>query len=131
MSRRFFIAGVQFRPNAAKVLSELEVGTELELELEPTNKYDPNAIKIMYEDEHVGYVPKKFSAEITAMIEVDGIDCVQCVISQINPEAKQWGLCEVEILSLAEDSEPVEEPDVDEIQENEDFAHDNMLEPED
>jgi hypothetical protein len=66
----------------------------------------------MYEGEHVGYVPKKFSAEITAMIEVDGIDCVQCIVSQINPEAKQWEMCEVEILSLAEDSEPTEDEEL-------------------
>lgn len=51
----FNIAGLSHRENIIKYVGE-HVGT---LEPEPTNPYDPNAIKILSEDgHHVGYVPK-------------------------------------------------------------------------
>lgn len=110
MSRKFYIAGVQFRPGAAKILAGLSEGDELDLVLEPTNKYDPNAVRIEVNGEHVGYVPKKFSGEISAMIEVDGAETVQCNVTKVDPTAKQWEMCEVEITSLVEkdDIEPEE-----------------------
>jgi hypothetical protein len=57
----FTIAGMSYRDNIDEYLGE-HVGT---LEAEPTNEYDPNAIKILAEDSHhVGYVPKDMTAEV-------------------------------------------------------------------
>ena len=57
----FTIAGMSYRDNIDEYLGE-HVGT---LEAEPTNEYDPNAIKILAEDgHHVGYVPKDMTSEI-------------------------------------------------------------------
>ena len=57
----FTIAGMSYRDNIDDFLGE-HVGT---LEAEPTNEYDPNAIKILAEDgHHVGYVPKDMTSEI-------------------------------------------------------------------
>lgn len=112
MSKVFYIAGVQFRPTSSqKLLKELEVGDELTLELEPTNQYDANAVKIISGEEHLGYVPKKFSAEVSAMIEVEGPDSVQCVVTKIDPNAKKWEMCEVEVSSIdgTDDEEEAEE----------------------
>lgn len=51
----FNIAGMSHRTNINHYLGEF-IGT---LEAEPTNTYDPNAIKILASDgHHVGYVPK-------------------------------------------------------------------------
>ena len=50
----FNIAGLSYRDNINHYLGE-HVGT---LEAEPTNQYDPNAIKVLAADgHHVGYVP--------------------------------------------------------------------------
>jgi hypothetical protein len=50
----FNIAGMSYRDNIDNYLGEC-VGT---LEPEPTNEYDPNAIKVLANDgHHVGYVP--------------------------------------------------------------------------
>ena len=52
--QEFNIAGMSYRDNIDNYLGEC-VGT---LEPEPTNEYDPNAIKVLANDgHHVGYVP--------------------------------------------------------------------------
>ena len=57
----FDIAGMSFRENIDDYLGE-HAGR---LEAEPTNAYDPNAIKILAPDgHHVGYVPKDMTAEV-------------------------------------------------------------------
>jgi hypothetical protein len=57
----FNIAGMSHRDNIDGYLGELK-GT---LEAEPTNAYDPNAIKVLAPDgHHVGYVPKDMTAEV-------------------------------------------------------------------
>ena len=57
----FEIAGMSYRDNIDEYLGE-HVGT---LEAEPTNEYDPNAIKILAEDgHHVGYVPKYITSSV-------------------------------------------------------------------
>ncbi len=57
----FSIAGMSHRDNIDDYLGEC-AGT---LEPEPTNEYDPNAIKVLAHDgHHVGYVPKDMTSEI-------------------------------------------------------------------
>ena len=57
----FNIAGMSHRDNIDDYLGEFK-GT---LETEPTNAYDPNAIKVLAPDgHHVGYVPKDMTSEI-------------------------------------------------------------------
>jgi len=63
-----YIAGVKFRPGADEVLSKLDPGAELSLQPEPTNPYDPNAVKVMSGTRHIGYVPKDLSADVAAKI---------------------------------------------------------------
>ena len=58
---RFHIAGIEYRGNLDDYIGEFK-GT---LEAEPTNAYDPNAIKVLAPDgHHVGYVPKDMTAEV-------------------------------------------------------------------
>ena len=123
MSRTFYIAGVQFRPaSALEAIKSLSEGDELILDPEPENKYDANAIRIMFDyekgdlvtREHLGYVPKKFSAELTAMIEVDGLDSLTCTVTKVDPGGKKWEMCEVEISSIEEeDADELNEEDID------------------
>ncbi len=101
MNRKFHIAGVQYRPRNEinRVVKQLEVGIDLYLEMEPDNKFDSNAVKIIFvedvNDVFLGYVPKKFSAEISALIEND-ID-VFCIVTKVNPQGKTWEMIEVEV----------------------------------
>jgi hypothetical protein len=106
MKRQFFIAGVQFRPRheidaAAK---ELKPGDTLELTHELTNKFDPNAVKIsqLITDNEgtidfvfLGYVPKKFSSEVSAMLGIGAP--VVCTVDEVNPSAKTYEMFKVTV----------------------------------
>jgi hypothetical protein len=97
-THEFFVAGVQHH-QMHKVLKNLREGNQLQLVAEPTNKYDPNAVRIecftVDGDVMCGYVPKKFSSEVCAMFEVG--KNLECVIIELNPTAKPWEWCKVEI----------------------------------
>ena len=57
----FDIAGLSYRDNIDNYLGEFKGS----LVQEPTNAYDPNAIKVLAPDgHHVGYVPKDITSEV-------------------------------------------------------------------
>lgn len=87
MKKELFVAGVQFRPSKG-IVEGLTQGTELYLEPEPENKFDPNAIKVMFGHEHLGYIPAKFAAEIGAAMEIH--DDLHCILTTYEPKSKPW-----------------------------------------
>lgn len=115
MKRQFFIAGVQFRPRAEINWAGdvMKVGDKLILVSEPSNKFDPNAVQILFDipekDERVflGYVPKKFSSEVTAFLSLGAP--IICTVDEVNPAAKTYEMFKVTV-SIPVD-EPVEEDD--------------------
>ncbi len=94
MNRTFYIAGVQFRTGLKEVGANLSEGMELDLVPEPDNEYDPNAVAIHFSNTHLGYVPKKFSSEVTAILDI--ADLV-CTIEKIDMSLKPWEQCKVTI----------------------------------
>jgi hypothetical protein len=92
----FNIAGMSHRDNIDGHLGEFK-GT---LEAEPTNEYDPNAIKVLAADgHHVGYVPKDMTDEIRDNVtlpcqcfcyigENDGVYFSDCYILRPNVSPK-------------------------------------------
>ena len=56
-----------------KVIEVGEFATSAMLELEPTNDFDPNAVKVMVDGLQVGYVPKTFSGDVTRMMSDKGV----------------------------------------------------------
>lgn len=55
-----FIAGIPHRFSKEIQLSSLiSVGQKLELQREASNKYDKNAVKILSNGVHIGYIPKE------------------------------------------------------------------------
>lgn len=65
------LAGGKFRPtDAQQITLSLEPGTPLRLEREPTNPYDPNAIKVNDVDGvHLGYVPKNVAVHLAPWMD--------------------------------------------------------------
>ena len=62
-NRKFNLAGTTFYDG------KVRVGSLVFFSLEPTNKKDPNAIKVLTKDkEIIGYVPKENAAEIQKFI---------------------------------------------------------------
>jgi hypothetical protein len=56
-----------------KVIEVGEFATLAMLELEPTNDFDPSAVKVMVDGLQVGYVPKTFSGDVTRMMNDKGV----------------------------------------------------------
>lgn len=53
----FPVAGARFRGDYYKT-GQFTLGDSITLEPEPTNQYDPNAIRVIHAGFHLGYVPK-------------------------------------------------------------------------
>jgi hypothetical protein len=102
MSRKFYVAGVKFH-DLHKVISDIEEGTELVIEPDFGNPYDPNAIKITFAGAMIGYVPRKFSAETSSLFELGAH--VHCAATKVNPTAKPWEQLEVEVSSNIDEEE--------------------------
>lgn len=70
------LRGAKFRPMDAQVcLLQQTAGSILRLEPEPTNKYDPNAIKVIATDPEgiahfIGYIAKEDCEEVLGMLAV-------------------------------------------------------------
>lgn len=94
VTHKFFIAGVRFH-ELNSVIDEIAEGNKLTLIPEPSNKFDPNAVKIEYQGFMLGYVPKRISSEVVAMIEV-GKE-VKCILTELNKNADPWEKVKVEI----------------------------------
>lgn len=71
-----YYAGVKFRAGAADIIAEMPNGTELELRPEPDNKFDPNAIAVLYSDAQLGYVPGHLCEKILGYIDAGQINMV-------------------------------------------------------
>jgi hypothetical protein len=55
--KRMIIAGSSYCDKS--ILEKLSVGTYFELSREPDNQYDENAVKLTYNGEKIGYIPKQ------------------------------------------------------------------------
>lgn len=61
------IVGTKFRGgNAMEVLKGLRKGARLRLQREPRNEFDPNAIAVLADGQHLGYVPKTDNVKLIA-----------------------------------------------------------------
>lgn len=70
------LAGVSFRPDYPDNLIELdtinknsEEPVALDLVREPDNAYDSNAIMVLYEGQHLGYIPKALNEGMAALMD--------------------------------------------------------------
>lgn len=76
------IAGLQhYRGNDLAEL--IQVGDTLNLEPEPDNAYDENAIMVMWHHNKMGYIPAALSSDIHRQIQ-NGVDIIATII-EIKP----------------------------------------------
>lgn len=77
----FSIAGFSYRAS----MNDVKKGDLLSLELDPSNPYDKNAIKIMRKDgKHLGFVPKHLTHLVkdTDMM-TRGVEVDSCVYNEV------------------------------------------------
>jgi hypothetical protein len=82
----FYIAGFTYW-DGLEVFDELKIGTQLTLESEPTNGHDPDAVKILYGNIMLGYIPRGENEEISKFLQLGYTDLFSAKISRINHEA--------------------------------------------
>src|SRR5204862_7871380 len=58
------LAGFRYHAAAAELWPELRVGDALELEREPANAHDANAISVAWRGRKLGYVPRRENAAL-------------------------------------------------------------------
>jgi hypothetical protein len=64
------LAGANFRPGEARtVCKSLQIGETAMLETDGDNPYDSNAVRVIAQDEFIGFVPKSDNAPIFAALE--------------------------------------------------------------
>ena len=71
----FDVAGTRHCTDVQKCKNLIKVNDKLELEMEPNNKYDQNAIKVIFTNKgiryHLGYVPRYYTKELTKLLKED------------------------------------------------------------
>ena len=92
-SYNFNVAGVQFH-ELKLIIGDVHADDNIDLVPEPTNEYDPNAVRLYHGETMVGFVPKQISAEVATMIELFNATCtvIECI-----PSAKPWEQLNVKI----------------------------------
>lgn len=89
------LAGRQYH-DVDEVWDRLKVGTKLRLERDMENRFDPNAVAVMYDERMedgdvvsylLGYIPAEENETIAQFLEMGWSQCFACTISKMNPEA--------------------------------------------
>lgn len=96
------VKGVQYGYfNTMEKLIDLEEGQEVELVKEPTNRYDPHAIKILVKGKILGYIPKTNTWMFHSLLAQQNLCKLKITISSIVPESFQVILkCELIVLAI-------------------------------
>ncbi|NLB43296.1 MAG: DNA-binding protein [Clostridiales bacterium] len=89
VERNFYIAGVRYYIGCDGAICEealnLSVEDSLSLDLEPTNQYDGDAIKVVdMKNNHLGYLPRYYSAGITEYLEQGA--SYECKVLEVNKD---------------------------------------------
>lgn len=79
----FYIAGLTYY-DAPICFKKLEIGTELILELDLENKFDPRAVAIYYEEYKLGYVPRTENRIFYKLLKTGHKDILSLMIQQID-----------------------------------------------
>ena len=85
------LAGRKYH-EADEVWEKLKVGTILQLHRDLENKYDADAVAVMYNDREldepvcIGYIPREDNTTIASFLEMGWTEMFECRISRIIPE---------------------------------------------
>lgn len=90
------LAGFQFHAGK-KLWPQMQIGDRLALIREPQNKHDPLAIRVEWQGQHIGYVPRRENGDIARLMD-HGVP-VFARISRLTQSRDPWARVRFEILS--------------------------------
>ncbi len=79
--------------DADEVWDKLKVGTLLQLERDLDNRYDPDAVAVIYNDTEldesfcIGYIPRTDNEVLATFLDMGWADAFECRISMVNEYA--------------------------------------------
>jgi hypothetical protein len=88
------LAGSQYHA-VAKVWSELRVGQRLELVREAGNAHDRNAVRVDWQGQALGYVPRAENRAVAAAL--DGGQRLEARVAKLRESPDPWQRVELEI----------------------------------
>ena len=91
---QFKIAGYQFY-DGDKIINKLIVGDELEINAEPKNKHDRNAVRISYNGFKIGYAPRIDNKLLSELLQND--IKMHCVVFDSAPDEDTWNRITVQV----------------------------------
>ena len=94
----FYITGTKFH-DYAKVADQLQLDDLVYLQPDPTNEYDANAVKIIWQDRQLGWVPQN-SGESKLVAKALKADLnLEAIISELRPDSS-WRQVKVRLSSV-------------------------------
>lgn len=88
------LAGFQYHQGEA-IWVQLSQGAALQLIREPENKYDTRAVRMDFNGQKLGYLPRLDNAAVSQLLDRD--EQVQAYISELTISDNPWDRVEVEI----------------------------------
>lgn len=101
--RSFNVAGFTYYEGPF-LFNDLVVGTKLKLKRDKNNKYDPEAIKILYQNVKIGYVPRNCNSTLNKLLKI-GFKGIECIITRIDPIANTENQITVATYFIKEDND--------------------------
>ena len=95
------LAGFQFHAGK-KLWPQMHVGDSLSLIREPQNVHDSRAIRVEWQGQHIGYVPRRENTDIARLMD-HGVPVV-ARISRLAQSRDPWARVRFEILSPQRES---------------------------
>lgn len=97
------LAGFQFHAGK-KLWPQMQVGDKLMLIREPNNTHDPLAIRVEWQQQKIGYVPRRENGDIARLMD-HGVPVV-ARISRLAQSRDPWARVRFEILSPQKEVSP-------------------------
>lgn len=81
----FHIAGFSYW-DGCEAFNELHIGTELKLEREADNKFDPYAVAIYFGNLKLGFIPRGCNHDISKFLDMGWDDMFEVRIQRLSPD---------------------------------------------
>lgn len=93
-----YVAGFQYYDGPA-LLDRMRRARQLTLRRDRHNPHDPNAIRLYFGQQLIGYVPRGPNAELSR--RMDRAEPLVCRIEEVQPQSKPWRQVAIRIESLS------------------------------